>query len=128
MKMIKKLGQVMVYVENQEEVAKFWTEKVGFVIRSRNSETDEEKWIEIAPDNETATTIVLQDKIAVAKMSPDMNLGTPSLLFYTDELDQTYTTFKENGVPVGELVEASIGRVFNFHDPEDNYFAILEQK
>ncbi|WP_088810355.1 MULTISPECIES: VOC family protein [Listeria] len=126
--MIKKLGQVMVYIENQEEVARFWTEQVGFIIRARNKETDAEKWIEIAPDEETATTIVLQDKIAVAKMSPDMNLGTPSLLFYTDELDATYATFKENGVPVGELVDTPLGRVFNFHDPEQNYFAILEDK
>ena len=32
--MINILGQVMVYVYNQDEAVKFWTEKVGFTVIS----------------------------------------------------------------------------------------------
>jgi len=42
--------------------------------------------IEVAP-NGAATSIVLQNKELVAKMEPDMNLGTPSLMFFTDNVD-----------------------------------------
>lgn len=31
--MINKIGKITIYVENQEEVKKFWTEKVGFVVK-----------------------------------------------------------------------------------------------
>lgn len=30
--MIHMLGQVMVYVEDQDKAAKFWTEKAGFTV------------------------------------------------------------------------------------------------
>ncbi|MBU5454397.1 hypothetical protein [Caproiciproducens sp. MSJ-32] len=31
--MINKIGKITIYVENQEEVKKFCTEKVGFVVK-----------------------------------------------------------------------------------------------
>lgn len=86
------------------------------------------RWIEIAPAQEAETSIVLHDKAAVAKMSPEMNLGTPSLMFFSDDLDQLYADFKHKNVKVGDLVELPFGRVFNFADGEDNYFAVMEKK
>ncbi|MBC1284197.1 VOC family protein [Listeria booriae] len=126
--MINKIGQVMIYVNDQEAVAKFWTEKVGFVIISENAAGDAERWIEIAPTKNAATTFVLQDKEAVAKAQPEMNLGTPSILLYGDNLEAMYEDFKSKGITVGELVNIpNFGRVFNFADIENNYFAILEK-
>ncbi|MBA3925890.1 VOC family protein [Listeria rustica] len=126
--MINKIGQVMIYVNDQEAVAKFWTEKVGFVIKSENAAGAPERWIEIAPNNDAVTTFVLQDKVAVAKAQPEMNLGTPSILLFGDNLDAMYEDFKAKGVTVGALVDVpGMGRVFNFADPENNYFAILQK-
>ncbi|MBC1458922.1 VOC family protein [Listeria newyorkensis] len=126
--MINKIGQVMIYVNDQEAIAKFWTEKVGFVIKSENAAGAPERWIEIAPTKDAATTFVLQDKVAVAKAQPEMNLGTPSILLYGDNLDAMYEDFKAKGVTVGALVDIpNMGRVFNFADPENNYFAILQK-
>ncbi|MBC1474761.1 VOC family protein [Listeria grandensis] len=126
--MINKIGQVMIYVNDQDAVAKFWTEKVGFVIKSENEPNAAERWIEIAPTKDAATTFVLQDKVAVAKAQPEMNLGTPSILLYGDNLDAMYEDFKAKGITVGALVDIpNMGRVFNFADPENNYFAILQK-
>lgn len=61
-------------------------------------------------------------------MSPEMNLGTPSLMFFADDAEQLYTKFTDNGVTVGELVDLPMGKVFNFADDEGNYFAVLEKK
>ncbi|HSJ38614.1 MAG TPA: VOC family protein [Planococcus sp. (in: firmicutes)] len=126
--MINKLGQVMVYVEDQDKAVKFWTEKAGFtVIADEGSKDQGMRWIEIAPSKDAATTIVLHDKEVVSKMSPELELGTPSLMFYTDSVDQLYADFKEKGVMTGELVDMGTGRSFNFADDEGNYFAVMER-
>ncbi|MBT2570101.1 VOC family protein [Planococcus sp. ISL-110] len=126
--MINKLGQVMVYVEDQDKAVKFWTEKAGFaVIADGGSKEQGVRWIEIAPTKDAATTMVLHDKEVVSKLSPDLELGTPSLMFYTDGVDQLYADFKKRGVTTGELVNMGIGRSFNFVDDEGNYFAVMER-
>ena len=126
--MINKLGQVMVYVEDQDKAVKFWTEKAGFTVIADESLKEQGlRWIEIAPTEDAATTIVLHDKALIAKLSPELDLGTPSLLFYTDHLDQLYANFKKRGVTTGEPVDMPVGRSFNFADDEGNYFGVLER-
>lgn len=118
----------MVYVEDQDKAAKFWTEKAGFtVIADKSSKEEGVRWIEIAPAEGAATTIVLHDKRVISKRSPELNLGTPSLMFYTDAIDQLYADFKKRGVTTGELVNMSVGRIFNFADDEGNYFGVMER-
>ncbi|MDF2858465.1 MAG: glyoxalase [Neobacillus sp.] len=126
--MINVVGQIMLYVNNQEESLKFWTEKAGFSIISENDNGQGMKWFEIAPTKDAQTTIVLHDREVVAKFSPGVNLDTPSLLFYTKDLDQLYTDYQAKNITVGEIVTMPTGRVFNFADDEENYFAVVEKK
>jgi lactoylglutathione lyase len=124
--MITKVGQIMLYVNNQDEAVRFWTEKAKFtVIAEENGQGL--RWIEIAPSSADETTIVLHNKEAVAKMSPGLNLDTPSLMFFAENLDNLYNDLSSNGVTVGEIVDMPTGRVFNFADNEDNYFAVTEK-
>lgn len=118
----------MVYVSNQDEAVKFWTEKVGFTVISEENNGEGMRWIEIAPTKEVETSIILHNKEFIAKMEPELNLGTPSLLFFTNELDPLYTNLKNNHVTVGEIVNMPSGRVFNFADSENNYFAVMEKR
>ena len=62
------------------------------------------KWFEIAPTKDVQTSIVLHNKELVAKMSPEVNLETPSLLFFTENLDQLYKDFSDKNITVGEIV------------------------
>jgi lactoylglutathione lyase len=124
--MFTKLGQVMLYVKDQDQSKRFWTEKAGFQVIEEVNENGM-RWIEVAPLKDMGTSIVLQNKEFVEKMSPDMNLGTPSLMFYTDDLTALYKELSEKEVKVGEIVEMPFGRVFNFADDEDNYFAVREK-
>jgi lactoylglutathione lyase len=126
MSMFTKLGQVMLYVKDQDQSKRFWTEKAGFQVIEEVNENGM-RWIEVAPLKDMGTSIVLQNKEFVEKMSPDMNLGTPSLMFYTDDLTALYKELSEKEVKVGEIVEMPFGRVFNFADDEDNYFAVREK-
>ncbi|PWW02449.1 lactoylglutathione lyase [Paenibacillus cellulosilyticus] len=124
--MINKVGQIMLYVNNQDACRDFWTEKAGFEVVSEVN-MGEMRWIEIAPKG-AATTIILHNKEAVAKMNPGMNLGTPSLMFFTDSFDNLYSDLKNKNVKVGDIVNLPSGRVFNFADDEENYFAVMESK
>ena len=126
--MINKLGQIMLYVNNQDEALKFWTEKVGFSVVEEVDTGQGMKWFEIAPTKEAETSFVLHNKELIAKMQPELNLSTPSLMFYTENLDELYKDFSDKNIKVGEVVTMPSGRVFNFADDEENYFAVMEKK
>lgn len=59
-------------------------------------------------------------------MSPELNLGTSSLMFYSDQFEQLYNDLINKNATVGDIQYMSAGRVFNFSDNEDNYFAIMD--
>ncbi|MBS4199295.1 VOC family protein [Bacillus sp. FJAT-49732] len=126
--MINQVGQIMLYVQNQDESVKFWTEEVGFVIISETDTGQGMRWIEIAPSKEAQTSIVLHNKDLIAKMQPELNLGTPSLMFFSEDLDKLYKDLTDKNITVGEIVNMPSGRVFNFADRENNYFAVMERK
>ncbi|MGR3775984.1 VOC family protein [Bacillus paramycoides] len=126
--MINQVGQIMLYVNNQDEAVQFWTETVGFQIITEENNGQGFRWIEIAPTKEAATSIVLHDKALIAKMQPELNLNTPSLMFFSNNLDQLYKDLSEKNVTVGKIMNLPTGRAFNFADSEQNYFAVMEKK
>lgn len=126
--MINQVGQIMLYVNNQDEAVKFWTEKVGFSVRSEQDNGQGMRWIEIVPTKDAETSLVLHNKELIAKMQPELNLGTPSMMFFSENLDQLYKDFQDKTITVGEMVNMPVGvKVFNFADQENNYFAVMEQ-
>ncbi|MCG7346170.1 VOC family protein [Sporosarcina sp. ACRSL] len=124
---IRKLGQIMLYVNNQDQARDFWTEKVGFQVVAEEDNGQGMRWIEVAPPH-GGTSIVLHNKDFIAKMEPELNLGTPSLMFFTDNVEQLHGDLQNNNVKVGDIVDMPSGKVFNFADDEDNYFAVMEKK
>lgn len=124
--MITKLGQVMVYVNDQNEAVKFWRDMMGFIVVAEE-DNSHMRWIEVAPTDSVETSIVLHNKEVIAKMQPELNLGTPSLLFFSENLDTMREELVQKGVTVGEIVKMGTNRVFNFADLEENYFAVMEK-
>ena len=82
----------------------------------------------VAPKKDSQVQIVLQDKAQVAELSPELDLGTPSFLMESADLDATYQFMLDRGVLVMPIVDLGLMRVFNFSDLEENYFAIREVK
>ncbi|MEQ7054072.1 VOC family protein [Paenibacillaceae sp. P-4] len=126
--MINQIGQVMLYVNDQDQAVQFWTEKVGFIVVSEDNNGHGMKWIEIAPAQGAQTSFVLHNKQLIAEMQPELNLGTPSIMLFSDNLDALYEDFKNKGITVGDVVSMPGARVFNFADDENNYFAVMERK
>lgn len=125
--MISKVGQIMLYVNNQDEAVAFWTEKVGFHVISEENNGQGMRWIEIAPKRGAETSIILHNKEFVAKMAPELNLDTPSLMFFTEDLETLHSELSNKNIKVGAIVNMPSGRVFNFADHEENYFAVMER-
>ncbi|PAD20778.1 VOC family protein [Terribacillus saccharophilus] len=125
--MINHVGQIMLYVSDQDQAVHFWTEKLGFQVLAKEDDGQGMRWIEIAPSKGAETSIILHNKAFISKMEPELNLGTPSLMFFSDNLDKLHNDLLTDHVTVGEIVAMPTGRVFNFADYEGNYFAIMEK-
>ena len=123
--MIEQLGQVMLYVEDQQQAMEFWTTKLGFTALSDT--TNGLRVITLVPKDEGQTAIVLHDKKKIAEMSPELVLATPSLMFIARDVQGLYDRLVVEQVTVGELVDTPYGKVFNFADFEGNYFAVTER-
>ncbi|WP_433747533.1 VOC family protein [Falsibacillus pallidus] len=125
--MIHKVGQIMVYVNDQDKAVEFWTEKMGFTKVSEEDNGQGMRWIEVSPSESAETSIILHNKEFIAKMSPELNLGTPSLMFFSENLNELHSELSNKQVTVGEMVIMPSGKVFNFSDAEGNYFAVMEK-
>lgn len=126
--MIDKIGQVMLYVNDQDKALNFWIEKLGFQLISEFDNGEGMRWYEIAATKDSQTSFVLHNKEIVAKMSPGLNLETPSIMFYTKNVEQLNQKLKEKNITIGEIVKMPTGKVFNFADDEGNYFAVAEKE
>ncbi|TGU86508.1 VOC family protein, partial [Mesorhizobium sp. M00.F.Ca.ET.151.01.1.1] len=78
---MEKLNQVMLYVDDQSKAVDFWENIMEFVVISEEALAEGYKAVEIAPNNEVETSISIMEKAFIKKYSPEVNLGTPSLMF-----------------------------------------------
>lgn len=100
--MFDKVGQTMLYITNQDEAVRFWTEKLGFTVISEENNSQGLRWIEIAPKQGAETAIILHNKAFVAEMSPGLNLDTSSLMFFAENLEQLHSDLSSKNVTVGK--------------------------
>ena len=99
--MINAISKVTLYVNNQEEAKAFWTEKVGFEVRSEEQMGPDMKWIEVGPAQGDTTVFVLYDKKMMEAQNPKVNVGHPSVMMSTDNIEEAYKELLEKGVSVG---------------------------
>ena len=114
--------QVMLYQEDVANAIAFW-EALGFVLLD-TQEADGTLVAEIAPTATADLSFVLYDLTYVQSHSPEVNVAAPSIMFSTDDAMALYQKMLEQGVQLGELVQLEEGLIFNFADPEGNYFAV----
>ncbi|MBL4933277.1 VOC family protein [Clostridium paridis] len=126
--MINKIGKITLYVNNQEDAKKFWTEKMNFVVKFEQAMGPNMKWIEVGPSADEFTTFVLYDKNAMKAQNPSTSVEHPSVLLSTTDIEATYNKMKENGVEVAELMSMPYGKMFSFKDQDGNQFIVREDK
>ena len=114
--------QVMLYVADVAAAGAFW-ESLGFVILEE-SEADGTLVLEIAPSTESNLHLVLYALNYVQSHSPEVNIAAPSILFTATDVLDLYQRMQVLNVTLGELVQLGEQLIFNFADPEGNYFAV----
>lgn len=121
---MNKLGQVMLYVNNPKLIADFWVEKMGFTLQEQSEPHADFLFYRVTPSQQNETSLMIYDRAVIEKMQPELNLQTPSLLFYTDDITAYHQKLANLGVAVSELSTFPTGEfTFNFPDPENNYYA-----
>lgn len=125
--MINKIGKITIYVNNQDEAKKFWTEKLNFVVKLEKS-MGPMTWLEVGPSESEFTTFVLYNKDMMLAQNPSANVNHPSVLLSTTDIDASYNQMKENGVVVGELMSMPYGKMFSFKDQDGNEYLLREDK
>ncbi|MBU3105847.1 VOC family protein [Clostridium gasigenes] len=124
--MINNIGKITLYVNDQDEAKKFWVEKLNFVVKFEQQMGPAMKWLEVGPSENEFTTFVLYDKNMMAAQNPKINLGHPSIILSTNDIDKTYDELKENNVEVGELMKMPYGSMFKFNDQDGNEYLIRQ--
>ncbi len=127
-RMINKIGKITLYVNNQEEAKKFWTEKLNFVVKFEQAMGPTMKWIEVGPSADEFTTFVLYDKNLMKAQNPATNVEHPSILLSTSDIESSYEEMKSKDVEVGELMKMPYGKMFSFKDQDGNQYLLREDK
>jgi len=117
--MIRHVATVAVYVADQDESLRFWTEQVGFELRAERS-MGNARWLEVAPPG-AASALVLYPKA----MMPDWETRRPSVVFAVDDIEATCSRLAGSGVSFAKpLAEMPWGEFASFVDPEGNEFGL----
>ncbi len=125
--MINKVAKVTIYVNNQDEAKKFWTEKLNFVTKIDETEGPL-RWIEVAPKESEWVTIVLYDKNLMKEQNPSANVDYKTVILSTEDLENAHTQMKANGVEVTDIVTMPYAKLFTFKDQDNNEYLLREDK
>ncbi|KZL91667.1 VOC family protein [Clostridium magnum] len=126
--MINKIGKITLYVNNQEQAKKFWTEKLNFVVKLEQPMGPNINWLEVGPNENGSTTFVLYDKNSMMSQNPPTNVSHPSVILSTTDIETAYNKMKINSVDVGELMNMPYGKMFSFKDQDGNEYLLREDK
>jgi lactoylglutathione lyase len=116
--------KVVVEVDDQERAKRFWTETMGFEL-VQDTPYGEERWLEVrTPDK--AVVLVLGPRQGEQPAAQHPSLPTSNVMFYAEDLQQTYGELRARGV---EFPEPPVMQPFGwwslFQDSEGTRFALV---
>jgi lactoylglutathione lyase len=119
--------KVVIEVENQDRAKQFWTGKLGFEL-VQDAPYGNERWLEVrTPDQ--AVTLVLDLRKGPRPTAPDPNLPTSNVMFYAQDLQQTYQELTARGVQFPQPpARQPFGWWSLFEDPDGNRFALVPRE
>lgn len=126
--MINKIFKITIYVNNQEEAKKFWVDKMGFEVILEENMMGENKWLEVSPKDDDSTTFILYDKNFMKSQNPSINVGHPSVMLYTNDIEKSHSDMKSIGIVVEEIMSYPYGKMYKFFDNDGNGYLLYSDK
>ncbi len=131
--MITRLARVTIYVRNQDDALKFYTEQLGLEVRADVRFGPGARWLTVAPAGQTEIEILLQEPVPAMhgeefarKISERVGQAT-TWVFFTDDCRAEYETLKGRGVTfTSEPQEQPYGVEAAFADLYGNPFSLLQ--
>jgi len=134
--MITKLNHVNVFVLDQDRAKQFYTESLGFEVRS-DSVLDGFRWLTVGPKDQPDLAILLaypappmfspEDAETVRALVAKGSLGGG--VFATDDCRKTFEELSGKGVTfLQEPAERPYGVEALFRDDSGNWFSLTESK
>ena len=120
---ITQLGRVIIPVSDQDRARKFYTETLGFEVRSEDKMTPDYTWLEVAPRG-AATSIAIVPPPEGGKIGVETGIA-----FETPDIEADYSNLKARGVDVdAEIMRMGdpVPPMFFFRDPDGNTLLITE--
>lgn len=131
--MITSLGVVTIVVDDQDDAIEFYTETLGFDLRSDEPFGPGARWVTVAPPDQTEVEIHLQEPHPAlhgedgAERLRDLVGKNPTWSFQTADIDRTYEELRAAGVTFVEPpAERPYGTEAIFEDLYGNRFSVLE--
>jgi catechol 2,3-dioxygenase-like lactoylglutathione lyase family enzyme len=120
---VTQVGTVMVPVADQDRAIEFYTEKLGFELRSNTPFGNGDRWVEVAPAG-AATTVAL-----VLPME-GQEVGVESrIAFASTDVDADHAALREAGVDVDPEVMRMgdpVPPMFFFRDVDGNRLLLVQ--
>jgi lactoylglutathione lyase len=118
------IGYVVLYVNNPVECLNFWIEKIGMVEKG-SKQAGPFSIVKVGfPNQDFSFELV---PLELMKNNPDnLDLATPSIAFYVNNLQNTRDNFLNRGVQVTDIADHGGVNAFAFIDNEGRGFAVLK--
>jgi predicted enzyme related to lactoylglutathione lyase len=117
--MIPKISGAILAVADQDVMAEFFVDKLGFVKTTDAEMWPGARWVEVSPPG-AETRLVLN---AAKDFDREPDKGYP-MVFDSDDLAGLVTSLRSAGVTVTDPVTESWGTFINVTDPEDRQLLI----
>jgi uncharacterized glyoxalase superfamily protein PhnB len=130
--MIKTIGGTIIYVSNQSRAVEFYTQKLGFEVKSNMQFGDNIKWIEVAPKESNSTLSLVEPNRELLKTDEEINrakmkIGTDTdVWFYANDIESTYKELKDKGVNLTKPEKQDWGGTMSIlKDQDGNLFGLI---
>jgi len=136
--MIKKMSHATIYVNNQAEALKFYTQKLGFEVRTDVAMGNGFRWLTVGPKQQPDFEIILMeptpgmiyDQATAKQLRSLIEKGALGAgVFDTADCHSTYQELKSKGVEfLSPPQERPYGIEATFKDNSGNWFSLTQRK
>jgi lactoylglutathione lyase len=133
--MIDTIGGTVVIVSDQHKAVEFYTQKLGFELKTDmffGSSSSGIRWVEVAPKASQSTISLMVANAQLMSNEGEIEaskkgMGTETgIWFYSDDITSTYGELKKKGVDISAPEKQEWGGIMSkFKDQDGNSYSLI---